>query len=135
MASSEQLRSNLSEIRPIRELCQLCHVEKGRIRFAGGVNFLRNESRTRNEHSWHRSGGADEPRISFPIPIVFSTRAPFSIVPTWDKKRARKEWREVCAHTRGYWDWSTSTSEYYSSGSALPFIRHCPRTLCGNARE
>lgn len=24
-------------------------------------------------------------------------------------------------------DWS----EYYSSGSALPFIRHCPRTLCG----
>lgn len=71
MASSEQLRSNLSKIRPIRELRQLCHVEKGRIRFAGGVNFLRNESRTRNEHSWHRSGGADEPRISFPIPIVF----------------------------------------------------------------
>lgn len=65
MASSEQLRSNLSEIRPIRELCQLCHVEKGRIRFAGEVNFLR------NEHSWHRSGGADEPRITFPIPIVF----------------------------------------------------------------
>lgn len=122
------------EIQPSENLAKFTRVKKvksGEHEFARGERYY---SRAFRNERWHRSQTS---RIS-----PDSNRSPrvvddFQLSSRQGARNARKEWGEVCtrrAHTHAYallLFTGIGASEYYSSGSALPFIRHCPRTLCG----
>lgn len=108
------------------------HREKWRIRFTGGdiilALFATNVGIDREAQTSRISPDSDRsPRVvdDFQLSRRGTRR---------EKREKRMEGSVHAAHTRAlllFTGIGARVRAYYSSGSALPFIRHCPRTLCG----